>query len=544
VRPVPATAGGWEIRDVLRILFKRAWIFPVVAGTCLVSAAVAIQFLTPLYQAKTRLLVAGGPKIDSPFYRELPPLTGFAATHSEVLKSQDFLKDVVLWLNLYMRDEQKYDSPLKQRTRRWASRSHLWAKDRWTAAGKLWGASGPVAVPPAPDPVVEAVERLQKRIEIQPLEKTEVLEVSVSDPDPQTAEDVGNLLARFYVLYHLKQQVKEQSVRYGESHPLNRQLNDIIAVLSRDPVKAGSAAWRRTGTGPIKIVQNARAGTQPRSPQKAWILWGSLAGGVLGSLFLIFLFERLDPAVRRAEDMAALLPVPLVGTVPRRIWAGKKIRREEDLDLEPFLPLAQQIESLRQKAGARTLCFYATEYTESNAQLVQTISLCLSRLKAGDGSQGQVLLVEPEINGNRFLWQPLPPAQDRKTLSDCVRDPSAAKQAVCPVDPSLSISVIDGARALGRPPVRGMEQYRAFLDSIKDVFDVVLLWGPGPSRRHDFLFLNGLCDGTFLIVNEERTRRRALESMVNRLEVNNVKVLGAILNDQLHPIPGLLYSWV
>ena len=538
---------NWEIRDLAKIAFKRWWVPLPVAALCLGVAVMVLTFWTPVYTATVRLLVSGTPKTDSPLYSPVPAgrMMSIALAHAEMIKSQDILRDVVVDLGLQNRKDEVFFSAPKKWVLTAVDRGlGLYERAEQYVYAEILGR--PVQPGRPKDLVMKAVEALEKRIVTEAVDKTDVLTVTIKDYDPYMAARIGNLMAQLYTVFVMKQQAADIATQYGPKHPLTMQLKEDIARLEANIKSEKSSLALSTGVGTIKIVQTAHVPTKPSQPKRRPILLIGLIGGLLGGVVLMFLLERIDPTFQGLDSLRRGLPFPVIGVVPMRIWRKSgllKARSSKPANLEPFMALAYQIDTLRRRSKARVLCLSATEETPTTPRLAQVLAMCMSRINEArePGKDGSVLLVEAQSSGSHFLHQPLTTKEGSLSVAQSLEKGAEPDAAFQRVDDNLSLAVLGhdgkGASAIAL----GEHKYRAFLKNATDKFDTVLIRGEGLSQRSDSLMLNTLCDSTIVIINEEKTRKKALEGLLAMLEINGVNVLGAILNDQRHHLPGPLY---
>ncbi|MEK7389339.1 MAG: Wzz/FepE/Etk N-terminal domain-containing protein [Elusimicrobiota bacterium] len=538
---------NWEVRDLAKIAFKRWWVPLPVTAICLLVAVTVMMFWTPVYTGTVRLLVSGTAKTDSPLYSPVPAgrMMSIALSHAEMIKSQDILQTVVVDLGLHKRKNELYFSAPK----RWVLRGLDWGLDLYEQAGQFVMASI-LNLPPSEgrrkDIVMQAVEALEKRVVTEAVDKTDVLTVKVKDYDPEMAARIGNLMAQRYTVFVMKQQAADLATQYGPKHPLTMQLMEDIARQELHIVAGKPALALSTGVGTIKIVQTAHAATKPSQPKRRPILLVSLIGGLLGGVILMFILERFDPTFQGLESLRRGLPFPVIGVVPKKIWrksGALKGNTHDRIDLDPFMGLAYQIDSLRRRAGAKILCLSAAEETRSTVRLAQMLALCLSRIEEerDPSKDGRVLLVEAQQSGSHFL-QSRGDAKDGALIAVKSLEESAEPHAaVQRIDDHLSVAVLSKAGRSSSAISLGERKCRDFLRNASEKFGTVLIGGSGLSHRPDALMLNALCDSTIVIINDEMTRKKALAGLLAMLEINKITVLGAILNDQRHHLPGPLY---
>jgi len=88
------------------------------------------------------------------------------------------------------------------------------------------------------------------------------------------------------------------------------------------------------------------------------------------------------------------------------------------------------------------------------------------------------------------------------------------------------------------------DQLQARMAELKTEFDYVLVDGPPVNPYGDTSLLGKLADGVVLVVQANSTRREAAKKAKESLDFANVRVLGAVLNKRVFPIPDALYRWI
>jgi Mrp family chromosome partitioning ATPase len=77
---------------------------------------------------------------------------------------------------------------------------------------------------------------------------------------------------------------------------------------------------------------------------------------------------------------------------------------------------------------------------------------------------------------------------------------------------------------------------------LREEFDIVLVDAPPLAHYADAIALGRLSDGVVLVIEAESTRRDSALAAVETLRSSEVKILGAVLNKRVYPIPEKLYS--
>lgn len=122
-----------------------------------------------------------------------------------------------------------------------------------------------------------SVEALRSTISINPVKTTELLEISVTNTDPELAAAIANAT------------VKEFS----------KSVIDIKKVDS------------------VSIVDPAVTPTQPVKPNKKLNILIAFVVGLMASVGLVFLIEYIDNTVKTSEDVEKILGIPVLGVIPQ-----------------------------------------------------------------------------------------------------------------------------------------------------------------------------------------------------------------------------------
>ncbi|MGI6119166.1 MAG: YveK family protein [Desulfosporosinus sp.] len=120
------------------------------------------------------------------------------------------------------------------------------------------------------------VGALDKMISINPVKTTEILEIQVTNTDPELAAAIANSMAQEF----------------------SKAVIDIKKVDS------------------VSIVDSAVIPNQPVKPNKMLNILIAFFAGLMASVGLVFLLEYLDNTIKSSEDVEKLLGIPVLGVIP------------------------------------------------------------------------------------------------------------------------------------------------------------------------------------------------------------------------------------
>ena len=184
-----------DLRALSRALWRRAWLFAILAVVAAVGTYVGLGFVNPLYTADTSILIE---ERESPLTRprdqaaDATPTFDESAIQSqvEVLKSREIADAVIDKLNLTSRPE--FDPARKPSVIR-----------------SLLVAFGLGSNPTDSTIRQRVMDSYFERLSVFPLQKSRVIGVEFSAPNPELAAEVANAVAEAFV--KLQQDAKRES---------------------------------------------------------------------------------------------------------------------------------------------------------------------------------------------------------------------------------------------------------------------------------------------------------------------------------------------
>jgi capsular polysaccharide biosynthesis protein len=215
-----------SLKELLQTLRKRMLlIFSITFVAVLTSAIVSFFFLTPIYQSSTQLLVNQA-KSDQPVYNpsEIQTNLQLINTYNVIIKSPAILDLVKKDLNLDM-----------------------------------------------------STEQLNSKITVGSEKDSQVVAITVQDPDPYMAADIANTTA---TVFH----------------------REIQTIMNVDNVNILAKAVVKENMSPVK-------------PQPVLNIAIALVIGLMAGVGLAFLLEYLDNTIKNEQDVERHLDLPLLGVI-------------------------------------------------------------------------------------------------------------------------------------------------------------------------------------------------------------------------------------
>jgi capsular exopolysaccharide synthesis family protein len=236
---------------------------------------------------------------------------------------------------------------------------------------------------------------------VTPIPSSDLLELSVTDPDPQRSVTLATAYAQQFAVYRRELNTRAiERARRGLRERIRRLErtrrtdSDLYAnLVDKEEELRTFEALQST---PVVVVERAGgpAQVQPR-PVRALLLGLGIA--LLGGLGLAFAAEALDTRVRSDERTTERLRMPLLGRIPR---TRRRLRRRRQLALrvepygieaEAYRLLRANVELAARTAGHRV--FMVTSALGGEGKSTVSANLALAAARAGD----RVALVDLDL---------------------------------------------------------------------------------------------------------------------------------------------------
>lgn len=365
---------------------------------------------------------------------------------------------------------------------------------------------------------------------------SDIVSVTVEDPDPVVAADIANAMVESYVT--IRQQAARQAIL--EAAALARtQLEQLSAgqaageegrSLRQRAQQLEIAAALRTGNA--EIASRAEPSGSPSSPRPLLTLF---AAGFLGLVLGLGLAVGLEFVDRRIKEESDLEPYgrSLLGSVPRTTETGPPETSDFVLR-EAYLTLATNLRFFNLGSQVETLAITSPAPREGKT----SVSLGCASALAGIGLR--VILLECDLR--RPTVAQYTGAQSGGGLSTVLAGVSTLDESLVELDASSWHQL--GERDLrGRPhfsvlpagpippnpqALLSSSEMSAVVAQARAMSDVVLLDTAPVGTVNDVVTLAELVNGIVLVVRLEQTRRDVLQRALRTLDNLATPVLGFV----------------
>lgn len=219
------------LSDIIQVVNRRKWIVMAIVFSITFVAAIALFRVTPLFTARTQILIEGRTANIVHFESVVAGLTGDEETiksEAEILRSRSLGNSVVEGLALD--DDPEFNSALRPPGRL----ARIMSSIGWQSADANSVETGALAGEAADRERVLVVDAFLNRLEVTPRKRTRVLTVKFTSEDPVKAASIVNTLADQYILSQLQS-------KFEATQRANDWLNERVTEL-REKVAAAETA--------------------------------------------------------------------------------------------------------------------------------------------------------------------------------------------------------------------------------------------------------------------------------------------------------------
>jgi succinoglycan biosynthesis transport protein ExoP len=285
-----------------------------------------------------------------------------------------------------------------------------------------------------------------------------VVDIEVTDGNPQRAAKIANSFAQQYVTYSQRQ--NEEQLIKGQQLIAQRAAalppGDTTDRANLNALSQKLLLLQAVATANARVASAASVPGSPSSPNRKATAVVAVIFGLLLGVGLAFLLNLLSTRVRSWEEIEELYGLRSLAGIPQRGRVGTA--RERDVELEPFRILRNGLSLLAPEEGARTVL--VTSAVSGEGKTTVAIGLANAAAQAGI----DVVLVEADLRRPSFS-QRLRVDGRAPGLVDALfhgEDPLELLQAPFPDLPRLQVLAAGQVPADAPNRLRPYELTRAF----------------------------------------------------------------------------------
>ena len=285
----------------------------------------------------------------------------------------------------------------------------------------------------------------------------------------------------------------------------------------------------------IRIQDMAEVPRKPIKPRKKLNIIFSMILGFAGGIGLAFFRDYMDTTLRDPAEIATLLQIPVLGSVPRVRIDGKNIKKKLDIDRI----VEKDSHSLAAEAyrSIRTNLLFSLNHSSSAKSLVITSSVPregktltavnLAMMIANSGER--VLLVDADMRKPRV--HTIFNDKNESGLSEFLSGKNDFNSVVRHSG-NDNLYVVTAGKATHRPAeLLSSERMKLFLENATSEFSKIIFDSPPIALVTDAQILSTICTGVVLIAEGGKATRDLLNRSKDLLEKVDARILGIIVNN-------------
>lgn len=505
MEPVEQDLMELDLRKLWLLLWKWLWLVLLAIVLAAGGAYVISQRMTPIYRATTTLLISESTTTsETAEYSTILASERLARSYAERLTNRHVLEDVIALTGLAMLPED-----------------------------------------------------LEKLVDVQLVRDTQLIELSVEHPNPNTAMLIANEIPKAFSVRDEEQQssrftaskasleaeleriqaeiaaLEEQLAPYddteGPSRPaeLDQRMTELQAahgtlLSTYEEVRIAEAQ----SLSSVIIDEEASLPTEPVRPR---VLLNAVLAGAIGAVLAVgtvMLIENLDDTLKNPEEVARALDRPTLALIPNLRHADKAplvvVSQPRSPGAEAFRALRTNIQYAGVDRPIRSVL--VTSPRERDGKTLVAANLAAVVALAGK----EVVLVDSDLR--RPMASKLFRLREREGLTEALFLPDFGQLTVWSSQVKKLRVLPSGVVPPNPAELLGSERMQSLTAFLAQQMDLVIFDSPPLLAVTDASLLATRVDGVVLVMEAGRTRRDECLRAIDALQKVGANVLGVVLN--------------
>lgn len=333
------------------------------------------------------------------------------------------------------------------------------------------------------DMIPYSPEALRDKLQVEGVEDTEFINLSVTDPDPVLASYIANMASRIFM----------------------DQIGSVISGAS------------------VNILDEAPVPTFPSNQPAARNMVIAVMMGLMMAGGLAFLIDYIDQSIKERDEAEKLLGLPVLGLVPRVPGKGSVTVSGRSPQAESIRTLRTNLQFISADKPIRRIL--VTGANPACGKSTISANLAITLAQAG----GKVLLVDGDMR--RPVQQKIFNLEMEPGLSNLVFNSDLHLEEVIQESGKDNLQVLTCGSIPPYPAeMLSSQRMKDLVCRFSEQFDYLVFDSPPVLAVTDAVVLSKLVDGTLIVLDYGRVRRdEALEAR-KQMERVQANVVGSVLN--------------
>lgn len=405
---------------------------------------------------------------------------------------------------------------------------------------------------------------LSTMIEVSPVKQTDIIRITATDSDPQTAALVANTYAAEYMNWR---QSADQAVLRQAQTPIEAQL----AAMPEEERRSNAAQILREKLESLRIIETVQASTLevvkeatpaqvPFSPRPLRMGIIAFLSSLLLGVSVALLVDRFDNRVRTMDEiMSHTGEKPVLASVPKPPSStnGSLVTLTDPTGLcsEAYRLLKTNLGYVEPDSDIRSILFTSADAGDGKTTTIANLAVTMAR------SGKRVIVLEADLR--RPVLSYYMGLSMKTGLTNAIADKCPLKDVLQIVDAEhLVISVDDTAGDMADqkvivssngvkpiyfatcgplPPNPGemaaSEKLGSLISEARQYADIVLVDSPALGAVGDAASMASRVDGVVFVVKMAKTPKKSLETLRrNFMDTIPSKLLGVVITNATKPV--------
>jgi non-specific protein-tyrosine kinase len=498
-----------ELREFAAVIRKWLWLIILSTAVAGVFSWFAVKDRPPLYQTSTTLIIGPAMGAANPQFLDLQISEQLAMTYSEVIRLEPILR---------------------------ATARALGIEEQWTM---LRGQIGVSLVPGTQLIKITVTDTNPQRAKLIADETARQLMAEVEKARPQDSnrqfieEQAASLPTMIQAAQEEIQQLeaglgdafsaREIQDIQGQINTLQNQVNSWRATFAQYQLLLGD-----TGANVLRVLEEAPLPTYPIASRQMMQVLMAAAVGMILALGAVFAVEYLDDTLKSPEDAARASGLTAIGAITR--ISGEAPSEKLVTILHPKSPISEAYRVMRTNLQFSSVDKPFKTLVVTSPSPVEGKSTTLANLGVVMAEAGQsVILVDTDLR--RPMLHKIFQLQNKEGLTGILVRPGLE------MDGHLQETGIDNLRVLTSGPLPpnpaellSSKKMRYLIQQLQQRADIVVFDTPPALPIADAALLATQTDGVLVVAEAGKTRKTAVQQVVERLQNVGANLLGVALN--------------
>lgn len=407
---------------------------------------------------------------------------------------------------------------------------------------------------------------LRSRVRVEPIEGTQLLQISVEASSPEEAQVIADEIARQLILLsptalqnqeldenqqfvrqrldslRAKIEAGQESLRAKESEvassvadaqrqELQGEINALEALIADwENSFAQFLTYIRDEQSPnyLAIIEPAYARSRPIRPR---FLMNTIVAGAVGlslALGLVFLLEFSDDTLNSTEKVSQSLDLTTLGTINH--IKGRRYRNKLITLQKPFSPEAEayrmiqsNIQFMSEDRPIKSILVTSPASGEGKSVTVANLGVVMAQ--AGFNT------IIVDANLRQPVLHQIFDLPNAKGLTDILREPEFEITSYLWNTSLENLQVLNsGAQPTSPSELLDSRRAGALLANLNELAEIIIFDSPSVLAASDAAVLANRVDGVLLVIEAGKTRADAARQAISDLQHTNARLLGAVLN--------------